>query len=101
MSMILIAGTVRIQEDKRAAASEAALNMAQATHREPGCLAYTFSADLADAALFHVFEAWTDQAALDAHFQTAHMAEFNRQLPGLVAAAPQLQRYVVSEAGPF
>ncbi|WP_425144764.1 putative quinol monooxygenase [Deinococcus sp.] len=99
--MILIAGTVRLQPGKREAAVTHALSMAQATHAEAGCLAYTFSADLADPDLFHVFEAWVDDAALSTHFQTAHMAEFNRQLPGLVAAAPQLQRYVVSSAEAF
>ncbi|GGR34734.1 putative quinol monooxygenase [Deinococcus ruber] len=99
--MILIAGTVRLHPQQREAAVAHALRMAQATHAEAGCLAYTFSADLADPDVFHIFEAWGDEAALRAHFQTPHMAEFNRQLPTLVAAAPQLQKYQVSSSAPF
>ncbi len=75
--------------------------MAQATQSEVGCLAYTFSADLTDPELFHVFEAWQGEAAPAEHFRTPHMAEFNRRLPDLVASAPQLQRYSVASVQPF
>ena len=99
--MIVIAGSVRIVKASRAAAVAAARRMSQATHTEAGCLAYTFSADLSDPALFHVFEAWTDADALQQHFQTSHMTEFNAVVPGLLAAPPKLLWYEVVTAQPF
>jgi quinol monooxygenase YgiN len=36
---------------------------------ESGCISYTFSADLVEPGLIHVFEEWQSQDALDAHFK--------------------------------
>ena len=97
----IVVALLRTKPGKQAEFEAAAHAAVEGTHAEAGCLAYTFSVDLADPDLFHVFEAWVDDAALSAHFQTEHMAEFNRQLPGLVAEAPRLQRYVVASAEAF
>jgi quinol monooxygenase YgiN len=45
-----------------------------ATRAEDGCLAYAYSHDALDPEVIHVTEKWRDRAALDAHFQTPHMA---------------------------
>ncbi len=44
----------------------------------------------AEPGLIRVFEAWRDQAALDAHFQTPHMAAWRASLAGLGRLRPQL-----------
>ncbi len=98
---IVVAGSVRIRPEHRQSAIEAALAMAAATRREPGCRAYRFSADLADPALFYVHEEWATAEALVAHFATPHMAEFNAILPGLLASAPEITRFEVSTSGPL
>ena len=38
-----------------------------------------------------------DEAALTAHFQTPHMAEFNAVIPAFVAGPPSINRYDVSK----
>lgn len=48
-----------------------------ATNAEEGCLYYNFARDVADADRLVISERWRDQAALDAHFSTPHMAHFN------------------------
>ena len=48
-----------------------------ATNAEDGCLLYSFSRDVADPDRLMINERWRDQAAIDAHFVTPHMATFN------------------------
>ena len=76
--MLVIAGHVCIDPEKRSEASAAASEVMIATREERGCISYTFSADLGDASLFNVFEEWESQEALDAHFQTPHPVSLHR-----------------------
>jgi quinol monooxygenase YgiN len=99
--MIVIAGTIRIRPERRDDAVRAALEMAEATRAEAGCLAYRFFADLADPALFFVFEEWESEDALARHFQSAHMKVFQRRVPDLVAGPPAIKRYAVASATPM
>ena len=93
--MLIVAGRIQIRPERRAAAVAAAVKMAQATEREAGCRSYRFSSDLDDPNLFFLFEEWEDEAALTAHFQTPHMAEFNAVVPQFVAGPPSIHRYEV------
>jgi quinol monooxygenase YgiN len=99
--MIVVAGSVRIKPEQREAAVRAALAMAEATRRESGCRAYRFSADLTDPALFYIHEEWDSADALTRHFGTPHMAEFQAQLPAVLAGAPEITRFEVASAGPL
>lgn len=99
--MIVVSGTVRVRPGLRQEAVERAVWMQALVESEPGCLSYRFYADLEHPDLFRVFEVWESDAALKAHFQTPHMAEFNRALAGLLAEKPQITRYAVSEHTSF
>lgn len=99
--MIVIAGSVPVRPERRADAVRIALEMAAATRAEAGCVAYTFSADLADPNVIHIFEEWETADALAAHFQAPHMARFQAALPDFLAGAPVLKRYEVASAGSF
>jgi len=80
--MIIVDGWVRFGTGELAALSDAAATMMTATHKESGCLHYAFSADMAEPDLMRISERWVDQAAIDAHLQTAHMAAFNQAIGG-------------------
>jgi quinol monooxygenase YgiN len=99
--MLVIAGHIRIDPSKREAATAAAVDVMEATRREKGCLAYTFSADLHDEGLIHIFEEWESQDALDAHFKSPHMANFQKAIPNLGVKEMKIRRYEVSSAGPL
>ena len=99
--MLVIAGRIEIDPAHRSEAMAAAREMMADTRKEPGCISYTFSADLDEEGVFHVFEEWESQEALDAHFQTAHMARFRGLIPGFGLKDMSLQRYEVSSAGPL
>lgn len=99
--MLVVAGSIVIDPTKREAAIVAAKEMMEATRREPGCRAYTFSLDVEDAGKVHLFEHWDSQGALDAHFQTPHMARFNVAVAGLGVREALIQKYEVSAVKPL
>ncbi len=78
--MLLVAGTFKIDPSDRDAAIEAMQWMMAETAKEEGCVSYTFSADLADPTLFHLFEEWESDAHIQAHFVAPHMPVFREKL---------------------
>lgn len=78
--MIMIEGWIRMDAAGVEALRPAAVAMIEATRKEDGCFEYAFSQDLVDPGLFRIVERWRDEAALAAHFQTPHMAEFQRAM---------------------
>ena len=67
--MIVIAGHLTLHPDDRDALLEAFGPIQAATRaEEPGCLAYSFSADPLNADTVLIFEHWADGAAADTHF---------------------------------
>ncbi|MBS0332232.1 MAG: antibiotic biosynthesis monooxygenase [Proteobacteria bacterium] len=70
---LIIAGTVRVPPENLDALKPHMLRMLAASRAEDGCLTYSYGEDVAEPGLIRVFEAWRDQAALDAHFQSDHM----------------------------
>jgi len=52
---------------------------------EPGCLQFDVVQDPKNPSHFAVYEVYTDQAAIDAHRASAHMAITAKVLPDLVA----------------
>ena len=99
--MIVIAGYIQMDPDKREPAEVAAREMMEATRREPGCISYTMSADLSDRGRFYIFEEWKDGAALDAHFAAPHMARFREAAAGLGIREMKVQRYEVASVAPL
>ena len=95
--MIVISGCFRFAAENRAAALAAALAMAAETRREDGCITYGFFADVEDENTFRIFEEWESQAHLDAHFQTAHIANFRETVAALAPMERAVSRYVVAE----
>lgn len=69
--MIIIAGTIDFADEQhRDRAVEIGRPLQQATRDdEPGCLAYCFAPDPCEPARIQVYELWTDEASLAAHFQ--------------------------------
>jgi len=99
--MLVIAGTVPTKADRHDEVVAAASEMQRATLEEPGCNAYSFAFAVTDPALICIFEEWVDQAALDAHFATPHMAVFRGHLGDLVAGAGTFTKYEIASSGPL
>ncbi len=99
--MLVVAGYIRFDPSRRKEALAAARAAMKATRQEPGCISYTFSADLEDESVFHVFEEWKNQAALDDHFSQPHMADFQKTIAGLGGLDMQIRRYAIAQIGPL
>lgn len=78
--MIVINARLVTDADSIAQLTAAIAAMEQASRAEPGCRDYTFSVELNDRNILRITELWDDLAALAAHFETPHMAEFSRAL---------------------
>ncbi len=98
--LLVVAGDVEIDPSNRDAAIEAARKVMAATREEPGCLEYTISADVDDPGRFVILERWASPEALEAHFATPHMAEFQAAMGGLGVRRVDVKRYDVAQEGP-
>jgi len=96
--MLLIVGTVRLPAQNLSDALPVMKRMVEASRAEIGCIEYGYAEDIFDAGLIHVKEIWTDQAALDCHFASDHIAEWRAAWPSLGVRDRNLHVYDVGEA---
>lgn len=78
--MILVQGYARFEPGEIARLKPELEAMMAASRAEPGCEAYCYAVDLGDSDSITICERWADQAALDAHFETPHMARLGAVL---------------------
>ena len=95
--MLVVTGLIEVAEADIEAARAAAAEMAVATRREAGCIAYAFYEDVEAPGRFRVYEEWDDQDALTAHGETPHMATFRAALAGFDLRSAKVQKFT---AGP-
>ncbi|MDR3504994.1 MAG: putative quinol monooxygenase [Acidocella sp.] len=60
------------------------------SRREPGNLQYTLHETLQTPGVFHVYEVYADQAAVDAHMTSAHLQKALGEAGPLLGAAPSI-----------
>ena len=97
--MLIVAGTIEVDPAHRDEMFAAVAPMVAATRAEPGCRAYVFSPDVDDPGLVHLFELWDDQAALDAHFASDHMATWRAASADLPITGRDIAKYTIAEVG--
>ena len=98
--MLLIIGTVRLPPDRLEQAKPAMERMISGSRAEPGCLDYSYAQDVLDPGLIHVTEAWRDRASLDAHFKSAHIAEWRASWAELGIGERKLTLYETEGGAP-
>lgn len=99
--MLLIIGTVRLPADKLEQAEPAMQRMILASRAESGCLGYSYAQEVLDLGLIHVSEAWSDRAALEAHFKSAHIAEWRASWAELGIVDRKLTLYETAGGAPI
>lgn len=100
MAKIVIAAQIDLDPAQRAQALESGRKWIEGALTQRGCLHYDWSADPFNPARVNVFEEWTDEEALAAHFagpQYAGMRDHIGQF-GLTGAASR--KYRVDAEGP-
>ncbi|MCD1591439.1 antibiotic biosynthesis monooxygenase [Qipengyuania citrea] len=99
--MVQINGTIRLGRSIDAATRKAIVEMVRASRAEDGCIDYAFASDLADPDTLILFERWRDQAALDAHGKSDHMAAFQEFMGANPPEASDLRIYDTDEGQPL
>ena len=74
---------------------------ARASRDETGCLDYWVAPDPENAGRMYVFERWSSEAELVAHFGTAHIDRFRAAIEPYPRSGRSLQRHFVSRGEEF
>ena len=96
---VIVLGQYQFHPDDVEPAAALLRAMTEATLREPGCVHYAFGADVRTPHLFQLSELWQDDAALQAHFATPHMAAFRSGLAKLRVERRSVRKFEVSGGG--
>jgi quinol monooxygenase YgiN len=99
--MIIVAGTIRVPEDKIAALIPVARATLAATRKEAGCITYSYAFDLEDRGLVRVFEQWESLSHLEAHFEQPHMGPWRARLAEIGASDRNIKRYDANTGVPL
>ncbi|EAQ29547.1 hypothetical protein NAP1_02205 [Erythrobacter sp. NAP1] len=95
--MIVVIGSFRIPPSMVEVVRPVMGEMITASRREEGCIEYAYALDVIDEGLVRVCEKWRDRAALEAHFRTAHIAEWRAQVSALAVSERDLVAHETDE----
>ncbi|MGL6043185.1 MAG: putative quinol monooxygenase, partial [Sandaracinobacteroides sp.] len=86
--MIIIIGRGEFDASRIAELRPALKAMMRHTFEESGCLSYSLAIEHeggpGEPAILTLAERWADECALKSHFESEHMAAFNRAIEGAV-----------------
>ena len=94
--MIVVVGKVVTDSERRAELIRVGETVAAASRAEAGCIDYRLYASTEDENAFVFVEEWEDDAALQAHFATAHVATFMQGVMPLLTAPPDVKFHEVA-----
>ena len=95
--MLIIAGTLTVDAERRGEMLESVKSMVDATLAEPGCRAYAFTPDPNDAGLVRLYELWDDEEALAGHMASDHMAAWRKRAADLPITGRDIMKYTISD----
>jgi quinol monooxygenase YgiN len=96
--MIVLAAKFTGKPERRGGIISLAATVAKPSRAEAGCISYDFYEQQPTSNEFLFFEEWTDEAALDLHFQTSHFKKFMEQFPDLIQGPPIIRVYEVGKS---
>lgn len=97
--MIVVIGSFRVPPSMISIVRPVMETMIAASRAEEGCIQYAYAFDVSDEGLVRVSETWRDRAALEAHFRTAHIAEWRAQVSALAVSGRELVAYETVDDG--
>ena len=97
--MIVIIGSFRVPPSMIDIVRPVMETMIRASRAEDGCIEYAYALDVLDEGLVRVSEKWRDRDALEAHFRTAHIAEWRAQISALAMSERELTAYETVDDG--
>jgi quinol monooxygenase YgiN len=94
--MIIVLGKFEIHPDDFESVKTLAIALMRETITEDGCMKYAFAADLAEPNCLQLSECWRDDAALSAHFLTAHIQAYRESLKSLRVLSRVVKKFDVT-----
>jgi quinol monooxygenase YgiN len=94
--VLVVIASLTGKSDKRAECAAALSKAAAASRGDAGCVSYSFTVDLENPDRYVSVELWEDQASLDAHFTTPHVAELFTLAGELLDGEVDIQTYTVA-----
>ena len=98
--MLIVLAEARLGEGALDAGLKAMATMVEASRAEDGCEGYYYAVDVLDPAKLIIVEKWVDNDALVHHFQTPHMAAFQKALADLDVQITELAKYQADDGSP-
>jgi quinol monooxygenase YgiN len=92
MSLRVIA-TMRAQPGREIELRDLLVALIHPTREEDGCIGYRLLENRDDPAEFAFIEEWSDDVALDAHFETPHLEAAIEKMPELLAGEMDIRKY--------
>ncbi|MGQ7792408.1 putative quinol monooxygenase [Faunimonas sp. B44] len=99
--MIIVAGSIRVPDDRIYDLMPAMHDVIAATRREPGCITYSYAFDVEDRGLVRIFEEWESRTELEAHFRQPHMGPWRLKLVEVGARGRSLSIYEAAPGEPI
>jgi quinol monooxygenase YgiN len=96
--MIILGGTIRVPVENIERAKPVLETFVKAVRTEPGCIEFAFAWDVVEPGLIRIFEKFEDQAALEAHRVTPHVAVWRKAQTDLGIGGRDLTQYEISNA---
>jgi quinol monooxygenase YgiN len=96
--MIVVVGRVRTDADKRDELIRIGTTVADASRQEEGCIAYRVHEAVDVPNEFVFVEEWRDDAALQAHFRTPHIATFMAAILSAIVSPPDVKFHEVASS---
>ena len=96
--MIVVVGRVSTDAERREQLIEIAQTVAAASRQEPGCISYRIYEDTEADNDFVFVEEWEDDAALQKHFATPHIADFMGAVTGALVAPPDVKFHTIERS---
>lgn len=97
---VIIAGTIEMDPDQVEAALAAAKPLIEGALSQPGCMDYSWCADPFTPGRVHVFERWTDEAALASHFKNRWYQDMRTTLGQYGIKGSSVLKYRIDLAEP-
>ena len=99
--MLIVLAEATLGEGALDKARAAFTAMIETSREEEGCISYSYAVDVLDPNKLIIVEKWVDEAALDYHFSTPHMATFQKALGGLDVTITELAKYQADDGSPL
>jgi quinol monooxygenase YgiN len=90
--IIHVVAVLKAKPGAEATLREKALALCVLVQPEPGCIRYSLHYAIERPGELVFYEAWADEAALDAHAKTPHFGAFAAALPDLLAEPITIDR---------